>query len=343
MAKQDPKTTTTSVEVVERNGVKYSPVGLQLREGMTFAEWEDVGDQISVMHQASPWWIGDWYNQGDAMFGESAAQARAISDKAAAHGRQLSPATVIDYSSLCRRFSIEQRIADLSFTHHAVVRGLPDDRALPMLEKAVAEGMSVAALKQHLAAETAGPAPVPVAVRHSDAYDVIMADPPWKYSNSGLRGSAAKHYATMTPDEIEAYLVAQAIATAENAALFLWATNPLLPIALRVMEAWGFEYKSNVCWRKLRNGKPMFGTGWYVRSCHELILIGIRGSMLPAVKNERSLFDGEVLEHSRKPYEAYEMIERMYPDARRLELFARHERHGWDRMGLEAPPAGDAK
>lgn len=333
----------TPVEAVERGGVTYSPVGLQLRDGMTFEEWDSIGDQIAVMHQASPWWIGDWYLAGDRLFGEAASQARAISDKAAAHGRQLSPATVIDYSSLCRRFPLEARIAELSFTHHAVVRALPDERAQQLLTQAKEEGFSVAALKRALNEASAGAEPKPVVVRNADAYDVIMADPPWKYSNSGVRGAAAKHYATMEAADIEAYLVSQSIATAENAALFLWATNPLLPVALKVMEAWGFEYKSNVCWRKMRNGKLMFGSGWYVRGCHELILIGIRGSFLPAVKNERSLFDGEVLEHSRKPYEAYEMIERMYPEARRLELFARHERHGWDRMGLEAPPAGGAK
>ena len=331
---------TGEVETIERNGVEFSATGLKMPEKMTFAEWDALGEQLATMHQASAWWIGDWYNAGEAAYGESAAQAKAISEHAAAHGRQLSPQTVIDYAGVCRRFEIAKRFANLSFGHHTAVRALPAPEADEIMRKAEAEGWSIRELKQRVSGkEPASEEPPQVSTAGPDEYTVIMADPPWRYSNSGVNGAASKHYATMTEDEIFEYLGKTGVKVAENAVLFLWCTNPLFDQALNVMAAWGFEYKSLVTWRKMRNGKVAFGSGFYFRSATEHMMLGVRGSMPPESKNERSVFDGEILEHSRKPYEAYELIERMYPGARRLELFARHERHGWDRMGLEAPPA----
>lgn len=160
-------------------------------------------------------------------------------------------------------------------------------------------------------------------------YRVICADPPWQYSNSGFDEAADNLYPTMPLDDICA-LPVSTLATPDSV-LFLWATNPLLPEALQVLDAWGFTYKTNMAWIK-DAGR---GKGWYLRSKHELLLIGTRAETPHPITRPDSCFAadrGSV--HSRKPQLAYDIIESMYP-APRIELFARTPRSGWDVWGNE--------
>jgi len=161
-------------------------------------------------------------------------------------------------------------------------------------------------------------------------YDVVLADPPWTYGNSGFKGAAADHYPTMETDDICALPVKDH--TIEASVLFLWVTNPLLEDGLRVLKAWGYEYKTNIAWVKDK------GThlGFYVNGYHELLLIGVRGSMLPYDKPlPRSVLESPRRKHSQKPDEVYDMIEKMYPGLSYLEMFARSEREGWKQWGNE--------
>jgi len=176
------------------------------------------------------------------------------------------------------------------------------------------------------AAKEQGSPPLPDGV-----HDVIYADPPWKYYWGGsTRGKADVHYPTMTTEEIAALPVKPCIA--DDAALFLWATNPILEDALTVMESWGFDYKTNIAWVKEK-----MGTGFYVRSQHELLLIGIRGHIGVPADEDRlpSVIHAPAERHSEKPKEVYVRIERMYPKRRYLELFARETRPGWTSWGNE--------
>lgn len=167
-------------------------------------------------------------------------------------------------------------------------------------------------------------------------YNVILADPPWSYRNDGanrLWGLASQQYPTMTNAQIMAYFYTLKIRVAENAALFLWVTNPHLFTGGAVMEAWGFEYKTCFMWEKTDDCP---GIGFYIRSKHEQCLLGIRGRMRPRQDLSPpidSVWKSPRTKHSRKPIVAYEDIERMYPDATRLELFAREIRPGWDQIG----------
>lgn len=342
------KDATKQRETATVSGVEYSASGIKLPEAMTFEEWDSLGAQIAVMHNASPWWVGDWYIAGEAAYGEAAAQATAISDKAALHGRQLSPDTVMDYAALCRRFPPPDRSENLSITHYRAVRALPEPRATELLKAAESGEWSVRELKKQIDGDKEPETPERVQMAGDGEYDIILADPPWSYSNSGQNGAAAKHYATMTETAICDFLETEKIKTGPNAVLFLWVTNPLLPAGLAVMEAWGFEYKTNLAWVKETvthvGGKEKrsikFGTGFYFRGAHELLLLGVKGKgMLPEVRNVRSVLMAEAMIHSQKPEEVYDAIEAMYPNGRRIELFARHIRYGWDRLGLEAPPA----
>lgn len=167
-------------------------------------------------------------------------------------------------------------------------------------------------------------------------YGVILADPEWCFQpysrETGMDRAADNHYPTSTTDQIVARPVAQI--AADDCVLFLWATVPMLPDALRVMAAWGFTYKSNFCWAKDR-----IGTGYWNRNKHEHLLIGTKGSIpAPAMGTQwESLLDGPVRAHSEKPDWQYELIEAYYPTLPKIELNARKARLGWDAWGLDAP------
>lgn len=170
-------------------------------------------------------------------------------------------------------------------------------------------------------------------------YGVILADPEWKHvpwSDQGMLKAADNVYPTSTTDEICARPV-HTIA-ANDCALFLWGTVPMLPDALRVMEAWGFTYRSHCMWRKVYPGAQQ-GMGYWFRVNHEILLLGTRGKIpCPAPgENWGSVIDAEVRGHSVKPDWQYELIESYFPNLPKIELNARRAREGWDAWGLEAP------
>lgn len=167
-------------------------------------------------------------------------------------------------------------------------------------------------------------------------YGVIYADPEWRFEvysrETGMDRAADNHYPTSGTDEICARPVGDI--AADDCALFLWATVPMLPDALRVMAAWGFEYKSHCIWAKDR-----IGTGYWFRNQHELLLVGTKGGVpAPALGTQiESLVDSPVGKHSEKPAKFYELIEGYFPSLPKIELNARAARPGWDAWGYEAP------
>jgi N6-adenosine-specific RNA methylase IME4 len=167
-------------------------------------------------------------------------------------------------------------------------------------------------------------------------YAVILADPEWRFEvysrETGLSRAADHHYQTSVLDDIKLRNV-PGIA-AKNCVLFLWATAPMLPQALEVMEVWGFKYKSHFVW-----AKDKLGTGYWNRNMHELLLVGTRGKIpAPAPgKQWSSTIMSPRLRHSVKPDLFYIMIEEYFPTLPKIELNARRARAGWDRWGDEAP------
>jgi N6-adenosine-specific RNA methylase IME4 len=172
-------------------------------------------------------------------------------------------------------------------------------------------------------------------------FSTVLADPPWRFSNRTGK-VAPEHrrldrYSTMDLDAIKAIPVAQA--AARNAHLYLWVPNALLPEGLAVMEGWGFRYVSNVVWAKRRKdgGPDGRGVGFYFRNVTELLLFGVRGSLrtLAPARSQVNMIETRKREHSRKPDEQYELIQRCSPGPY-LELFARHPQPGWVVWGDEA-------
>lgn len=160
-------------------------------------------------------------------------------------------------------------------------------------------------------------------------FRVIYADPPWAYDNSGFDQSAASQYETMDTDEIIENVKAADKAD-EHCALFLWVTSPILPDGLRVMEAWGFEYKASIIWDK----EKAPGMGWWVNTKHEFLLIGSKGDIGVPKEKPDSVFRYPVGKHSEKPPIIRSMIELMFPGPY-IELFARQRVAGWEAWGNE--------
>jgi N6-adenosine-specific RNA methylase IME4 len=165
-------------------------------------------------------------------------------------------------------------------------------------------------------------------------YAIIYADPPWAYRQKG-RGAAANHYGTMSTANI-CDIPIRDIA-ADNAFLFLWATSPNIADALKVVDAWGFKYKSFAfTWIKLtKDGRPAFGMGSYTRSNAEVVLLGTRGRPQRVAKNVSSAVLSGRLRHSAKPTVVRDRIVQLCGDVPRVELFARERVDGWSCWGNE--------
>lgn len=173
-------------------------------------------------------------------------------------------------------------------------------------------------------------------------FSTVLADPPWQFQNRTGK-VAPEHrrlnrYETMTLDDIKALPVASFCG--DTAHLYLWVPNALLPDGLAVLAAWGFQYKSNIVWHKVRKdgGPDGRGVGFYFRNTTELILFGVRGKNARTLQPGRSqvnIICSQKREHSRKPDEAYGLIERCSPGPF-LEMFARGARPGWSAWGNQA-------
>ena len=181
-------------------------------------------------------------------------------------------------------------------------------------------------------------------------FRTILADPPWRFSNRTGK-MAPEHrrlnrYATMTPQEITELPVRHLAQKAGH--LYLWVPNALIAEGLEVMRAWGFSYKTNLVWFKVRKdgGPDGRGVGFYFRNVTELILFGVRASMRTreAGRRQTNIIVARKREHSRKPDQVYDIIERCSPGPY-LELFARHPRRGWCQWGdeISTPGSGEPK
>ena len=166
-------------------------------------------------------------------------------------------------------------------------------------------------------------------------FNIIYADPPWAYNDKGCNGSAEKHYPTMKTKDLCALPVNNI--AADNAVLFMWATWPFMPDALRVMDAWGFKYKTCAFnWVKTtKKGLWHFGTGHYTRANTEPCLLGMRGRLPVLRHTERQLVIDMVKKHSAKPLEVMFAIERLFGNLPAIELFARVRYPGWESWGNE--------
>jgi len=173
-------------------------------------------------------------------------------------------------------------------------------------------------------------------------FGTILADPPWRFANRTGKMAPEHHrlsrYGTMDLEEIKALPVVEVAAKPSH--LYLWVPNALLSEGMEVMNAWGYQYKTNLIWHKIRKdgGPDGRGVGFYFRNVTEVILFGVRGKgarTLPPGRSQVNFLATRKREHSRKPDELYDIIEACSPGPR-LELFARGGRPGWEAWGNQA-------
>lgn len=327
-------------------GFELSRVGLVAPDGAPFEDWQDFGNYLRFCEGAVHWWIGDWLNYGERHYGEKYSQAL--------------EATGFDYSTLAHdkyvagRIEFCRRRQNLPWSHHADVAALDPDEQDAMLDQAEEHGWGQKdfrqAIREHkrlAASQDAGRFP-------PGKFRVLLADPPWEYSDqrtagrattareASASGSAAAQYRTLSTDLICALRDTAGLwvgnKAADDAALFLWATAPCLPDAFRVLAAWGFDYKAQFVWDKGRGFN-----GHYNDVQHELLLVALRGSCPPSCESlTGSIVRAEKTAHSRKPDVFYQIVETLYPPAAageppsHLELFQRRPRDRWAGWGDEA-------
>lgn len=330
VAKKDPRD-------IQLGNCTLTARGIVFQGELSFDDWKGVGEFLERAESGVQWWIGDWllYGEGRPQWGDKYEQAVSLFGK--------DWTTLANYKSVSKAIEFSLRNENLPWSHHKTVAYEPPSVRQKLLDAAAPDEpdkppkMSVAELKKEVKkrrrAEETPALPV-------GRYRVLYADPPWLYNDERTgtveAGAATAHYQLMETECICAlHHKGRSIqeVSAKDAVLFLWATSPMLPDALRVMHAWGFAYKSQFLWNKVRTYN-----GHYNAVGHELLLIGIKGECQP--DSNETLLDSVVTiertQHSKKPERFYEIIESLYTDGPYLELFARSKRKGWDSWGNEA-------
>ena len=176
-------------------------------------------------------------------------------------------------------------------------------------------------------------------------YDVIYADPPWRYQDRKCNGACALHYDTMKIQDIKDLPVKEL--AAKDCVIFMWITYPMLKEGIELMEAWGFKYKTiGFQWIKLnkKNGQKFFGLGRWTRGNTEACFIGVRGKPSRKSNSVSQIIEATIKEHSQKPGIVRKKIkELMGDDLNYIELFARQHSEGWDCWGNEVGKLDDGQ
>jgi len=302
-------------------GVTFQPTGLAIDDGLPVERWQELGRFLHHVEGGLQWFVGDWLLHGERKYGETYKEAMA--------------ATGYEYKSLrnqrhvASQIELSRRRDNLPWSLHAEVAALDADEQDELLDDAEANGWTRRQMRQAVAKvrRQEPPAQLPPGV-----FDVIYADPPWRYDFSETETRKIENqYSTMATEEIAALAVPDR--AARDSVLFLWATAPKLREALRVIEAWQFEYRTHAVW-----DKQIIGMGYWFRGQHELLLVATRGDFPPPPEASRvsSVLSEKRGKHSTKPNMIYDLIERMTPGAQaRVELFARSTRPGWSAWGNE--------
>lgn len=296
---------------------QLTKVGWSIPKNISQDEWLACGAALCQIETGVQWWIGDWWIIGEnRQWGEGEETAEKFG---------WNYDTVRTYGSVARAFQLSIRIDNLTFRHHRLAMAESDQRKrLVWLRRAEKEGWSTNQLKAAIARQAAldKTAQIDFDAKAIGKFAVIYADPPWRYEHPPMGGSnrsIENQYPTMVLEEIMALPVSDIIH--DDAVLFLWATSPKLYECMRVLDAWGMEHRTTMVWVK-----GDIGMGYHVRERHEILLIAKHGELPPPVPDARpdSVVEAPRLEHSAKPPIFYDLIDQMYPDIRKIELFGRN-------------------
>jgi N6-adenosine-specific RNA methylase IME4 len=327
------------------NGYEFTRTGLKITGETTQDDWETLGEGLKAIDEARQWAIGDWLVDGKRHYGDGLY-------KRAAEITGSTEDTLRTYSSMAGKFELCSREHNLSFKHHETVASLKptienDDGTLALgddpdhekmanfLANADSNRWTVADLRAKVKKYKDDQRERIRLANEPEKYSVIYADPPWQYTSGDQHGTEEQdtvlgdHYPSMSLAEICDLPVKQM--AAENAVLWMWVTSPTLEESFEVIRSWGFKYKASMIWDKVAHN-----VGNYVSVRHELLLICTKGQPPKVPKLVDSVVEIDRGEHSRKPEYFRELIEELYPSAKRIELFRRGDvPEGWDAWGNE--------
>lgn len=338
-------------ELVLRTGpYRTTLIGTEIVRASTPAEWKNYGEILRHVDEAKQWAIGDWLVDGKKHYKDGI-----YKESLSIFGEEYKEQTLRLLKSISENIPLLKRFNKLKWSHHMEVASLKQtervkDKKLPQgrmqwsdepdhekmqgfLKKAEENEWTVKELRAEVDQYKRNKEREFALHNTPEKFDVIYADPPWKYNDSLVEGygAAVHHYPPMSIEEL-CKLPIKSISS-DNAVLFLWVTSPFLDQCWDVVNAWGFEYKASFVWDKVAHNY-----GHYNSVRHELLLICTKGNYLP--KND-TLMDSVVTverteEHSQKPKEFREIVEKLYPEGRRIELFARGDiPEGWKAWGNE--------
>lgn len=309
-------------EIINIPFCTISKNSLIIDERATKEQWDQIGITLKTMEKSVQFWIGDWLRYGEKKWGEMYKEAEEITG--------LENQTLRNIKSISENIELSRRRDNLGFSHHAEVASLKPEQQSTILDLAEEENLSVREVREKVKEIKRGE--VKKCKLPDNKYRVIYADPPWFYGNmqhskEEQETTIDSHYPMMKLEEICAMSIKDI--TENSAVLFLWTTSPKLFEAKEVIEAWGFEYKASMVWDKVKHN-----VGYYVSVRHEFLLIATKGSCLPEVKKlYDSVYMEERTEHSKKPKYFIDLIDELYPNGKRIELFCRNPKKGWDVYG----------
>ena len=324
-------TTVTRMDV-NPGPYELTVCGLELSGESTQQQWEKCGHLLKQVDEARQWAIGDWLADGKRHYGDGLY-------KRAAEITGLDESTLRNYVWLSTAFDLALRRDKLSHRHHkeaASIKEIATDAAgklclsdkpdtekiSELLTNAERQSQSAVELREAVRSHKEWQRQHIAAANEPEKYAVLYADPPWQYSSGDQHGTEEQdtvlgdHYPSMKLAEICA--LPQAKLAATDCVLFLWCTSPTLEEAFDVINAWGFKYKASMIWDKVAHN-----VGHYVSVRHELLLIATKGQPPKVPKLVDSVYVEDRTEHSRKPRYFRDLIDELYPNGTRLEMFAR--------------------
>jgi len=315
------------LKVTDDDWFRITETGLEINGEFSNEQWEELGGELASNSKSLMWLIGDWLLAGES----TGYLPRGKLDEACKRFG-IAYDTAKQAVRVCGAIERCNRLHQLGFAHHMAVAN--HDDATELLEWAVENNATVKELREKKKDHSRVSASESVSEGTTsdlssligNKFGTIYADPPWQYGNQATRACTDNHYETLTVDALCKMPVREIIA--DDAHLHLWTTNAFLFEAKRVMDAWGFEYRSVFVWVK-----PQMGIGNYWRVSHEFMLLGIRGNAKSfKEKNHMSWKSFNRGKHSAKPDEVRQVIQKVSPGPF-LEMFGRKPVEGWTVFG----------
>ena len=300
------------------NYCELGKTSLTFKREVTQEEWSTVFNSLKMVEGCVQFWIGDCLAYREQKWGmyDDVSKESGYDKK-----------TLRDIKRVSENVESVRRKTDLSFSHHLEVATLEPEKQIEFLDKASKEKLSVRELRNEIRRDSK---PFEVQEPPQGTFNLIYCDPPWQYDFAETSNREIENqYPTMSVDDICSMELPD---TPDDCLLLMWATAPKLLEALKVIEAWGFTYKTQSIW-----DKEKLGMGYWFRGQHEILIVATKGHFSPPEPEHRmsSIHREPRTGHSVKPDYYYEWIERSFPHTNKIELFSRNERTGWEAWGNE--------